>query len=115
MEGITGKWTNKLTGEVINVRDSIIDGDDMIIISDKGNLSMLDFSQNYIQISDEVYENSIQYQPINYKIGNYQLGTRDEFIEMCNEAHKYGVKVIVDVVINHMTSKWDEIDTAWQD
>ena len=56
-----------------------------------------------------------QYQPINYKIGNYQLGTRDEFIEMCNEAHKYGVKVIVDVVINHMTSKWDEIDTAWQD
>lgn len=66
MEGITGKWTNKLTGEVINVRDSIIDGDDMIIISDKGNLSMLDFSQNYIQISDEVYENSIQYQPINY-------------------------------------------------
>ena len=66
MEGITGKWTNKLTGEVINVRDSIIDGDDMIIISDKGNLSMLDFSQNYIQISAEVYENSIQYQPINY-------------------------------------------------
>lgn len=56
-----------------------------------------------------------QYQPINYKIGNYQLGKRDEFIEMCNEAHKYGVKVIVDVVINHMTSKWDEIDTAWQD
>lgn len=56
-----------------------------------------------------------QYQPTNYQIGNYQLGTREQFIEMCNEAHKYGVKVIVDVVINHMTVKWDEIDPAWQD
>lgn len=56
-----------------------------------------------------------QYQPTNYEIGNYQLGTKEEFIDMCNEAHKYGVKVIVDVVINHMTVKWDEIDQSWQD
>lgn len=41
------------------------------------------------------------YQPIDWKIGNYQLGTREEFIAMCNEAHKYGVKVLVDVLPNH--------------
>lgn len=41
------------------------------------------------------------YQPTAYTIGNYQLGTEDEFKAMCEEAHKYGVKVIVDVVANH--------------
>ena len=43
------------------------------------------------------------YQPTDWKIGNYQLGTRDEFIEMCEEADKYGVKIIVDVLPNHTT------------
>ena len=41
------------------------------------------------------------YQPLDWKIGNYQPGTRDEFIAMCAEAHKYGVKVLVDVLPNH--------------
>ena len=43
------------------------------------------------------------YQPTDFKIGNYQLGTRDEFKSMCDEAHKYGVKVLVDVIANHTT------------
>ena len=41
------------------------------------------------------------YQPIDWKIGNYQLGTREEFIAMCKEAEKYGVKILVDVLPNH--------------
>ena len=94
MEGITGKWTNKLTGEVINVRDSIIDGDDMIIISDKGNLSMLDFSKNYIQISDEVYENSIPSQPANYNDDMYKI---DPSIKLANE---YNNMSGIDLVVN---------------
>lgn len=45
------------------------------------------------------------YQPTEYsEIGNYQLGTDEEFREMCEVAHQYGVKVIVDQVLNHMTS-----------
>ena len=43
------------------------------------------------------------YQPTNYNIGNYMLGTEEEFKAMCTEAHNYGVKVIVDVVANHTT------------
>ena len=43
------------------------------------------------------------YQPTDFKIGNYQLGTRDEFKAMCDEAHKYGVSVVVDVIANHTT------------
>ncbi len=43
------------------------------------------------------------FQPTDYTIGNYQLGTRDEFKSMCKKADEYGIKVIVDVVPNHTT------------
>lgn len=49
------------------------------------------------------------YQPVDYKIGNYQLGTEQEFKALCDEAHKYGIKIIVDVVANHMTSSTGSI------
>lgn len=42
------------------------------------------------------------YQPTYYTLGNYQLGTADEFKTMCTEAHKYGLKIVVDVVGNHL-------------
>lgn len=41
------------------------------------------------------------YQPVDWKIGNHLLGTRDQFKAMCDSAAKYGVKVIVDVLPNH--------------
>ena len=47
------------------------------------------------------------YQPTDWKIGNYQLGTRDDFKAMCDEADKYGIKVIVDVIPNHTTPSLD--------
>jgi alpha-amylase len=43
------------------------------------------------------------FQPTDYTIGNYQLGTKDEFKSMCKKAEKLGIKVIVDVVANHTT------------
>ena len=43
----------------------------------------------------------ILYQPINFKIGNAQLGSREQFKSMCEEADKYGIDIIVDVVANH--------------
>jgi len=49
------------------------------------------------------------YQPISYRIGNYQLGTEEEFIEMCRIAKEHGIKVIVDVVANHFTSEFHKI------
>lgn len=41
------------------------------------------------------------YQPINFSIGN-SLGTKADFKEMCDTAEQYGVKIIVDIVANHM-------------
>lgn len=44
------------------------------------------------------------YQPTDYVIGNYQLGTLEEFKTMCAEAKKLGLKIIVDVPLNHVSS-----------
>ena len=45
------------------------------------------------------------YQPVTFSIcdnGYTWLGNKAEFTAMCAEAEKYGVKVIVDIVANHM-------------
>lgn len=56
------------------------------------------------------------YQPTDWKIGNYQLGTREELAAMCQEAAKYGIRVIVDVLPNHTaiddTRVSDDLDAA---
>lgn len=41
------------------------------------------------------------YQPTDWQIGNYIMGTRDDFRNMADSAMKYGVKIIVDVLPNH--------------
>lgn len=51
------------------------------------------------------------YQPTLYTIGNYQLGTLEEFKAMCAEAETYGIKIIVDVVANHCSSDYNSISS----
>lgn len=41
------------------------------------------------------------YQPTDWTIGNYLLGSRSDFKAMCDSAYKYGVRVLVDVLPNH--------------
>ena len=55
---ITGTWMNKRTGQKVNVRQSVQDGNNMIIITDRGQISMDVFSRDYIQASDEIYDES---------------------------------------------------------
>lgn len=56
------------------------------------------------------------YQPTDWKIGNYMLGTRDDFKAMCDSARAYGVKVLVDVLPNHVaidhTAVKESLDSA---
>jgi len=49
------------------------------------------------------------YQPTEYTLGNYQLGTEQEFAEMCAVADQYGIGIIVDAVVNHCTSDYGAI------
>ena len=56
MMQIQGDWINKNTGQKIHIKNSVIDGDQMIIITNLGQLSMDEFSRNYIQVSDDMYD-----------------------------------------------------------
>lgn len=52
----------------------------------------------------------VYYQPSNFSIetnGQNACGTKREFKAMCDEAHKYGIKVIVDAVLNHLANNGD--------
>lgn len=52
----------------------------------------------------------VYYQPAGFAIddsGSSALGTKSEFIAMCETAHQYGIAVIVDVVANHMGNAED--------
>ena len=48
------------------------------------------------------------YQPVSMQIAQSSwLGTREELAALCTEADKYGVKIIVDIVANHMANYKD--------
>ena len=52
----------------------------------------------------------VYYQPSNFSIetnSRNACGTKSEFKAMCDEAHKYGIKVIVDAVLNHLANNGD--------
>ena len=64
---ISGKWINKNDGSIISIRNTVMDGDNIILITDKGELDMNSFSKNYIQVSDETYDNNGNVVSINDK------------------------------------------------
>ena len=49
------------------------------------------------------------YQPIDWKIGNQILGTRQQMKEMMDSAIKYDIRVIVDVLPNHTAFDIDAV------
>ncbi|RDU21969.1 alpha-amylase family glycosyl hydrolase [Anaerosacchariphilus polymeriproducens] len=53
------------------------------------------------------------YQPCNYRIGNPRLGDENAFKSLCAEADKYGIKIIVDAVLNHVADNGN--DGQWYD
>jgi len=56
-----------------------------------------------------------EYQPISQNIGNYIVGTEEEFKSLCSAAKKYGIKIIVDAVLNHMTTDLRNCAPEWRD
>lgn len=45
------------------------------------------------------------YQPLSFSIAKTSwLGTKEELKSLCDEAHKYGIKIICDIVSNHMAN-----------
>ena len=54
------------------------------------------------------------YQPTDTTIGNWVMGSESDLKSLCDTAHKYGVRIIVDVVANHMTATWNAISDRWR-
>lgn len=52
------------------------------------------------------------YQPTDWKIGNYMVGSRDDLAALCKEAKKYGIRIIVDVVPNHTSINDCQVEDA---
>ena len=55
------------------------------------------------------------YQPLGLYAGTNDLGTTDELQALCEEADKYGIKVIVDVVANHLAGDHSNIQSDLKD
>ena len=60
-----------------------------------------DYNSGWTNTDDQWWK---LYQPIDISIanGNTWLGTKSELQSLCTEADRYGIKVIVDIVANHM-------------
>lgn len=65
-------------------------------IGEDGGLAL--FSERGDSVTGKWY---YYYQPTDWQIGNYLLGSREDFKALGDSALKYGVKIIVDVLPNH--------------
>ena len=53
------------------------------------------------------------YQPYDFTFAAGGLGSKQELINLCAEADKYGIKVIVDVVSNHLNGSMNYVAPKW--
>ena len=47
------------------------------------------------------------YQPLDFSIGNV-YGTKEDLIKLCREAKKRNIKIVVDVITNHLANEGDD-------
>ena len=55
------------------------------------------------------------YQPYDFTFADGGLGTKQDLKNLCAEADKYGIKVIVDVVSNHLNGSMSYVHPKWND
>ena len=53
------------------------------------------------------------YQPYDFTFVAGGLGSKQDLINLCTEADKYGIKVIVDVVSNHLNGSMNYVASRW--
>lgn len=70
-----------------------------------------DYNASWTQVSTQWWK---FYQPLDltFAADHTWMGTPEEFKKMCEKAHSYGVKVIVDIVANHLANDRDGAGNA---
>ena len=103
---VSGVWVNKNTGEKITVSNSVIDGNNMILMTNIGQISMDEFSRNYIQASDDIFDESgkvIDHQPIDV---NDIVITNDNTInERNNSSYYYKSDDLSNIIVSSKKEK----------
>lgn len=119
---VSGKWINPHNGMIINVMNTVIDeNNQMLIMTDKGTISMSDFSSNFVQCDDETLA-AIQPAPKVNSSVNIQTTSpiRAEKIEVITEptpkAATQQTTDIIDKLFNKIESTPEiNIDIKWDD
>lgn len=62
--------------------------------------------QPHKEINNNYYDNEWYkyYQPLSLSIGN-DKGSKQDLVDLCREAHNNNIKILVDVVLNHVANK----------
>lgn len=97
-------WSWAFDTIAANMRDIAAAGYDYVqtspaqtcYIGENGGMAL--FSEEGDSVTGKWY---FYYQPTDWQIGNYMLGSKESLAALCDSAAKYGVKVIVDVLPNH--------------
>ncbi|MBO5272864.1 MAG: starch-binding protein [Muribaculaceae bacterium] len=55
------------------------------------------------------------YQPYDFYFADGGIGTKQQLKDLCTEADKYGIKIIVDVVANHLNGNMSYVASRWHD
>lgn len=55
------------------------------------------------------------YQPYDFTFAAGGLGSKQDLINLCTEADKYGIKIIVDIVSNHLNGSMSYVHPKWND
>lgn len=79
-----GKWMNKFNNKVIIVEDMIMDGENMLVRSTSGILDGNTFTNNYVKISDETFNES-----------NLSVDTNPNQLELPMPTNKYSLDDII--------------------
>jgi len=54
------------------------------------------------------------YQPYDFTFATGGLGTLQDLKDLCSTADQYGIKIIVDVVANHLNGSMDYVASKWR-
>lgn len=64
-----------------------------------------DYNEAYTDVKGQWWK---LYQPVSFSIAqNSWLGSKEELTALCQEADQYGIKIICDIVVNHLANNGD--------
>ena len=113
---ISGKWINTKTGQISNIVNTVIDGDDMILITDSGDqIQMNEFSSDYVQCDDsEIMASMANFTPATNSFSEEQPTIDDTLIIQENTSKQSETDLILRKFFDKISTKPEiQISINW--